>query len=122
AGKNSANLDQTGRPYNEKKPFPYYYETRARGYYVENTTFLKLREISLQYSITESVLKKTKLGFFHQIDLGIVGLNLLTLTKSSGPDPETRTLDGASGTYLGTDTPKYPAGGATLSGSINIIF
>jgi len=121
AGKNSANLDQTGRPYNEKKPLPYFYETRARGYYVEKTTFLKLREVSLQYSFTNKALQKARLGFVQQIDVGIIGRNLLTLTKYSGPDPETRTLDG-SGAYLGTDTPKYPAGGATLSGSINITF
>lgn len=122
AGKNSANLDQTGRPENDKKPFPYFYETRARGYYVEKTTFLKLREITLQYSLANKVLRKAKLGFLQQVDLGIVGRNLLTLTRYTGPDPETRTLDGGSGTFLGTDTPKYPSGGATISGSINIRF
>ena len=60
------------------------------------------------------------IGFLKGIKLGVIGRNLLTLSKYSGPDPETDTYSGSI--LEGTDTPKYPSDIRTVSGTITVEF
>ena len=80
-------FDQFGKAEAEKKSTAYYsnfYQQSINSYFVEDGTFLKLREMSIFYTL------KPKLwsGFFKSVKIGLVGRNFLTFTKYSGYDPE----------------------------------
>lgn len=53
---------------------------------IEDASFIRMKNITLGYSLPESVLSQTK--FFNQIRFYVTGRNLLTFTKYSGFDPE----------------------------------
>jgi len=84
-------FDQYGKPENEKKTIDYYsnfyYHTALNSFFVENGSFLKLRELSLYYTFKTMKFEfiKNKLS---EIKIGAIGHNLFTLTKYSGYDPE----------------------------------
>jgi TonB-linked SusC/RagA family outer membrane protein len=54
--------------------------------YVEDATFIKLREVSVYYDIPESV--ATQIGPLNTLRVSLQGRNLLTFTDYSGLDPE----------------------------------
>ena len=54
--------------------------------YVEDATFLTVREVSIAYDLPESVV--AKLGAIKSLQLQLSGRNLLTFTSYSGLDPE----------------------------------
>ena len=53
---------------------------------IENATFLRLKNLTVGYSLPKSLLEKTK--FFTETRLYVTGRNLLTFTNYTGPDPE----------------------------------
>lgn len=63
---------------------------------IENSSFLRMKTISLGYSIPQSVLLKT--NFFTKVRFYVTGRNLLTWTKFTGADPE-RTKPRSLGVY-----------------------
>jgi len=97
-----------------------YNNQHSRESFIEDASFIKLREFALNYSFNEKQLEKVGIGFLKGIKLGVIGRNLLTLTKYSGPDPETDTYSGSI--LEGTDTPKYPSDIRTVSGTITLEF
>ena len=52
---------------------------------VENASFLRLKNITLQYTLPSSLLKHTG---FNRVNVFAIGRNLLTWTKFRGFDPE----------------------------------
>jgi TonB-linked SusC/RagA family outer membrane protein len=54
--------------------------------FVENASFMRLKNLTVSYSIPESLLRNTK--FFSGARIFVIGRNLLTFTKYLGPDPE----------------------------------
>jgi hypothetical protein len=54
--------------------------------YIEDASFLKLREVSLVYSVPSKVAEQ--IGPLKTLQIGLSGRNLLTLTNYSGLDPE----------------------------------
>ena len=62
--------------------------------FVEDAGFVKLREISLGYTLDQAWVSRV-LGF-GSIDLRVAGRNLVTWTKYTGVDPETSLLGSAS--------------------------
>jgi hypothetical protein len=54
--------------------------------YLEDASFLRLRNISLSYNVDRKVLEQTK--FFTGVRVFVQGTNLLTWTKFRGFDPE----------------------------------
>tara|TARA_B110000263_G_C15311470_1_gene513570 strand:- start:2094 stop:5357 length:3264 start_codon:yes stop_codon:yes gene_type:complete len=63
-----------------------FYNTHAySNAFVENSTYLKLREMAISYSLDKSALGKT----FKDVKLALVGRNLLTFTNYTGWNPET---------------------------------
>jgi TonB-dependent SusC/RagA subfamily outer membrane receptor len=54
--------------------------------YIEDATFVKLRERSAVYNVPKRLAKQ--LGSLDSLSIGIAGRNLLTLTNYSGLDPE----------------------------------
>ncbi len=53
---------------------------------IENASFVRLKTLSLGYSLPKSLLDKTH--FFKEIKIFVIGRNLWTATKYTGPDPE----------------------------------
>ena len=119
AGHNAAYWDMSGRDWSQRKPASYVGQY-PRNTIIEDITFLKLRELALNYTFTESQLKRIGIGVVKGIKLGIIGRNLFTLTNFNGPDPETNTVE--EGILGGVDTPKYPSDIRTFSGTLTIDF
>ncbi len=102
--------DQSGKPDGLKKTYDYYaelYDVNATSsHFVEDGTYLKLREVSLQYT-----LDRAQLGFlgqvFHRLTFGLVGRNVLTFTNYSGWDPEVGSGDATTYRYDGFGYPQY---------------
>ena len=90
-------VDQAGKPEVRKKPIGYYQTVYNRAentdYFVEDASYLKLRELALQYTVSKATLGRIGLASFapEGISLGIIGRNLWTLTDYTGWDPEVGT-------------------------------
>lgn len=83
------------------------YRTRIQGItgaYLEDGTFVKLREISLSYALPETLLESIGV---RSLSLELAGRNLYTFTDYSGLDPETN-MFGTSTVARGTDFATYP--------------
>ncbi|MCV9929917.1 TonB-dependent receptor [Flavobacterium sp. LS1R49] len=67
-----------------------YYKSKYGSYvnskFVEEASYIRLKNISIGYTIPESALKQAK--FIDSIRLYLIGQNLATFTKYSGNDPE----------------------------------
>jgi len=80
------------------------YDMKVSSYFVEDGSFLKIKDLTLSYNVTQAKLKKlgiTKLQPY------ITASNLLTFTKYLGFDPEVNQW-GNSGTVQGIDWGTYP--------------
>lgn len=74
--------------------------------FIENGSFLRLRNIQLGYSIP---VKKLNWKWVNDIQVYASGQNLLTFTKYSWWDPEVNSLGGSSSTSQGIDFNSYPS-------------
>jgi len=103
-------MDQYGKPDYLKKAIPYYkvfYDVNEfNEFWVEDGSFLKLREVALSYNVPASALKGFIKGYIKGIKLSILGKNLYTLTNYTGYDPEVATTDGTQ--YFAYDFMGYP--------------
>ncbi|WP_167619775.1 SusC/RagA family TonB-linked outer membrane protein [Maribellus sediminis] len=108
----SAIVDQAGKPEDEKKTTLYYqslYQVNNNvDFWVEDGTFMKLREISLSYTLRKNQLDGFLNGFFKEFKFSAIGRNVLTFTKYSGWDPEVQAYDGSTQQYFSADTGVYP--------------
>lgn len=70
-----------------------YDKNDPNAYWVEDGTYLKVREVALGYSLGKDQLKNM-LGFdaIKGANFRVIGRNLLTFTKYSGYDPEVGSL------------------------------
>jgi TonB-linked SusC/RagA family outer membrane protein len=117
-----ATLDQSDNARNEIKSNRYYdrLTTWNNEYFVEDASYLKLRELSLGYTFGPQILDNT-LGISN-IKISLIGRNLYTLTNYSGFDPETgKSEEGLDSNILKFDLSSYP-NYATISGSIQVTF
>ncbi len=116
-------FDQYGKPDNEKKTINYYnnfYDgTGINSYFIEDGSYLKLRELSLFYSLNSEQLKRLKTGFIHSLRIGIQTRNLLTFTKYLGYDPEV--ASGSDLTNYPFDNFGYP-NYRVITGSLTLTF
>jgi len=108
----SAIVDQAGKPDDEKKAYDYYQSlydvNQTNAYWVEDGTFVKLRELSLSYQFGDKMLNSIAKGFFKQIKISIIGRNLLTFTDYTGWDPEVVSYDYDTKQYFAVDYGVYP--------------
>jgi hypothetical protein len=70
----------------------FYDANNANAYWVEDGSYLKVREIAFGYSIPSKSLSKLFNGAIKSINARAIGRNLLTFTKYSGYDPEVGTI------------------------------
>jgi TonB-linked SusC/RagA family outer membrane protein len=99
-------MDMSGVAQGDKKAYDYFlnfYDVNTpNSYWVEDGTYLKLREVALGYTFPLKSLNVFG-GVVKSITAKVVGRNLLTFTGYSGYDPEVGTLrQPYDGTY------KYP--------------
>jgi hypothetical protein len=84
--------DQLGKAEGLKKPAQYYealYDaTATNSHFIEDGTYLKLREVSLGYSFNNLQLRKVFGNALHAVSISIIGRNLLTFDDYSGWDPD----------------------------------
>jgi TonB-linked SusC/RagA family outer membrane protein len=70
----------------------------ANEAFVEDATFLKLRELSVNYTLNKNDLNKVGLGrWLGEVRLGVIGRNLFTWTPYTGLDPEVAPLTELNG-------------------------
>lgn len=77
---------------------------RLKDSWIEDGSFLRVKNISLSYDLPQPLLQKIRLS---QASITLSGQNLLTFTNYSGFDPEVNSL-GSNNTVLGVDFGSYP--------------
>jgi TonB-linked SusC/RagA family outer membrane protein len=96
-------------PQNENSMIPAYSSTSVTqvqsSWFVEDGSFLRLRNISLGYNLSKELCKKMRLQSAY---LYASGQNLLTFTNYSGYDPEVTSTSAGDDTNLGIDNGAYP--------------
>jgi hypothetical protein len=80
-----------------KKPAPYY-QALYNGinpidFFVESGTYVKIKELNVSYTFSQSQVQKLGLGI-SSLRVGVTGRNLFTFSKYSGYDPEVAGLSG----------------------------
>jgi hypothetical protein len=87
----------------QRPPAPY----NNAGRWVQDATFLKIRELGLYYNVPKSALGKAG-NFIQRARVGFSGNNLFLSTKYVGYDPETSTF-GAQALANNVDVAPYPS-------------
>lgn len=87
-------LDQSGKAPENKKAIEYYnvgfYNAlEPNSFFVEDGSYVKLRELSVSYALSPSMLNSMRfLGQGRSVKVALIGRNLKTWTNYSGFDPE----------------------------------
>ncbi len=115
----SSDVDQTGKPQDLKKPIEYYVNLYAANtptsYFVEDASFVKLRELSVRYRLPTSFTSNLARIGVSGMGISLIGRNILTFTNYSGYDPE------VGNTILRLDSFDYPRY-RTFTTSVDITF
>ncbi|MDR1203281.1 MAG: hypothetical protein LBL58_16855 [Tannerellaceae bacterium] len=90
---------------------------RSSSWYVEDGSYIRLKNIQLGYNLPKSFVSKSKLFSSCRFYLG--GQNLLTFTKYKGMDPEVGANDDV--TTLGIESLRYPSSKIMTVG-VNVTF
>ena len=107
-------FDQRDVPVAARKPQGYfqafYNNFDANSKFVEDGSYVRLRELALNYQVPKSLMRSIHMSVFETARIGVVGRNLWTRTKYSGYDPDV-TGPGPSGSPFGyrVDYFTYPA-------------
>jgi hypothetical protein len=124
------NQDQAGKPDELKKTANYmqalYNVNATNSNFVEVGSYVKLREVSLEYSFNRQQLNKLFGNTLHRIAIGFTGRNLITFTDYSGFDPETGDTEsnnavGGDASLFRVDDFNYP-NFRTFTGRLTIEF
>lgn len=115
-------VDQSAKPVSERLPVGYYatlYNANAvTGHFVEDGSYLKLRELAVSYSLGEKQLGSAY-KFLKGATVSVLGRNLFTLTGYSGYDPEVASSgDATNYMFDGFGYPNF----STITGRIELKF
>lgn len=88
----------------QRNPAPY----NNAGRWVQDATFLKVREVGLYYTLPRNWLNKTVGNAIQRARIGFSGNNVFLATKYVGYDPETSTF-GAQALANNVDVAPYPS-------------
>lgn len=115
----SSDVDQAGKPQELKKTVEYYVALYAAAsptdYFVEDASFVKLRELSLRYRLPPAFARAVNRLGGESMALSVIGRNLLTFTRYKGYDPEVGSVLNRFDSFA---YPRY----RTLTGSVEITF
>lgn len=110
---------QVGKPEGRKKPSSYYVQVYNANsdidWFVEDGSYVKLREVSLRYRLNPSLLGRFAPESLERVVLSVIGRNLYTWTDYTGWDPD---IGSPMYRYDGFDYPSY----RTLTASVEIVF
>ena len=85
-------FDQRNKPQAERKPVNYYkvfYNgINANDFFVEDGSYVRLRELSVNWQIPTALVRTLRLGSVQAPRIGLVGRNLWTSTNYTGYDPD----------------------------------
>ncbi|WP_420637128.1 SusC/RagA family TonB-linked outer membrane protein [Candidatus Palauibacter sp.] len=107
-------VDQTGKPLEFNKSIGYvagvYLSNNDNDWFREDGDWIKIRELSVGYTLPESMMGSLFGDVFDRITLNLIGRNLLTITDYRGYDPEVGRSGGeiASSTLQRYDNFGYP--------------
>jgi len=87
----------------QRDPAPY----NNAGRWVQDATFLKIREVGLYYTLPKETLTKSFGNLIQRAKIGVSGNNVFLATKYVGYDPETSTF-GAQALANNVDVAPYP--------------
>ena len=106
----AADQDQGHKAADMRKSTRYYevlYDATARNsHFVEDATYLKLRELSVGYTFNRSQLARVFGNVLHSVSASLIGRNLLTFSDYTGFDPEVG--GGSDATLYRVDDFNYP--------------
>lgn len=106
----AADQDQAGKLDALKKPSQYYevlYDAgRLNDHFIEDASYIRLREAALRYTIDGSNLSGFLGRTLHRVTFSLIGRNLLTFTDYSGFDPATGASFSNDG-VVGSDASLY---------------
>ena len=115
----SRDVDQAGKTQELKKPIEYYVALYSANdptsYFVEDASFVKLRELSLKYRLPSSFSRALARLGAEQASISLIGRNLVTLTSYKGYDPEVGSVLSRLDSF---SYPRY----RTVTGSFEITF
>lgn len=77
----------------------------ASSYYVEDASFLRLKTLTLSYTLPQSLIRKISPSRISNVRIYVTGENLYTWTNYSGFDPE---IDSGNPLLTGFDRISYP--------------
>ena len=99
--------DQGGKSDGMKKTTKYYEvlynATQNNNHFVEDGTYLKLRELSLGYTFNRRQLQPIFGDVLNQVSVSFIGRNLLTFTDYTGFDPEVGDAVASADGFVGGD-------------------
>jgi TonB-linked SusC/RagA family outer membrane protein len=110
-------LDRWRRPGMETKIPKANFDLRPSSYFIEDGSYLRIKDITLSYNLANDVLKKVGIS---RLQPYITAQNLLTITKYMGMDPEVNQW-GNSNSVQGIDWGTYPQSRAFVFG-VNLEF
>lgn len=89
---------------------------QVSSYFLENGSYLRMKNIQLSYNLPAGLLKRLGLG---QTQIYVQGQNLFTFTKYTGLDPDINLRNSGNDnqdTHLGVDEGAYPVAKSYLAG------
>ncbi|MGE0930487.1 SusC/RagA family TonB-linked outer membrane protein [Peijinzhouia sedimentorum] len=109
-------MDQSGRPEGQRRAATYYSSATSlyngatpSEHFVEKATYMKLREVALNYRFDNAFMQRIGIGnVFEDAKFSLIGRNLLTFTNYSGFDPEVASLSAGDPTTFRSDAYVYP--------------
>ncbi|TVP42313.1 MAG: hypothetical protein EA350_16450, partial [Gemmatimonadales bacterium] len=109
----SPDMVQVGKAEANVKPIDYYNRlyniNQINSAFVEDGSYVKLREMSLSYRFNQEQLQRALGGFgMSNLSLELIGRNLLTFTNYSGDDPEVGSTGAGGATENPFDDFGYP--------------
>ena len=93
--------------------------TTFNSYYMEDGSYLRMKSLILGYTIPSKVLSRYKIDQFR---VYIQAVNLFTITKYTGLDPELQTSNFNDNTNFGIDLGNYPANQKVYTVGVNLSF
>jgi len=117
-------MDMRGKPDAEKVPFSVFTQSlyaglNASDYFVEDASYVKLRELSVAYNVGDQLLRATGLTrMVRGAKVALIGRNLYTWTNYSGFDPD---VVGGGDFNFRVDGFRYPTF-RTITGQVELTF
>jgi TonB-linked SusC/RagA family outer membrane protein len=106
-------IDQRSKPAEQRKPTTYYstfYNNfDANEYFVEDGSYMRLRELAVSLNVPKSWTSKVGLSMLNNTRIGIVGRNLWTSTDYTGYDPDVAGPGGGNPFAYRVDYFTYPS-------------